>query len=214
MHATEVLSFGNERNEASIGNFFDAGNDSLPQYDGTGPNDNVIFSANAVALKNAAASGTGKFENNPSGANGVLYFSYSSTTTPYLNMANGQTITGLSVGYSLLDNLSSYGGSVKLWSGLNGTGTLLYSLALSASTSPTACTSGSDEFCSWSTASTGAANFGAAESVSFGSNSTAIGTEFDSLQLTTVPLPGTSGLLAAGLVLLGLATRRRGMIGG
>jgi hypothetical protein len=148
-----------------------------------------------------AATGDGRFENNPSGQSEILYFAADNssgtlnTGGSYLNYAAG--FTGLSFNYSLAGNSSTYNATVNLWSGLNGTGTLLDSLSLTANPTTVACTSSKDSYCTWSLASTGAANFGTAESVTFGASSTTDFTELDGVQLTPVPLPGALLLLGS-----------------
>src|ERR1700687_5808048 len=77
--ATVTLPLRSEHTGAFIGNYFNGGTDSVPS-DGTGPNLGITFSSNANVQKagSNAATGAGKFENNPSGQSGILYFSFAS----------------------------------------------------------------------------------------------------------------------------------------
>jgi hypothetical protein len=196
MAATITLTFGAETNQAQIENYFNGGTDSLGKSNST--NLGVAFSLNAESLKagttGTQGQGTGKFENLPSGAPGVLYFAAVPTgTTSIMNMAAG--FSSISFNYSLLNNSASNASTVQLWSGLNGTGTELGTLSLTASGTPIACTNNKDEFCSWSTASL--ANFGLAESAVYTGNASVF-TEYDNLKLVPAPLPGTLLLLLSG----------------
>jgi hypothetical protein len=219
-HATPItLTFGDLVNESDINSWF-TGTQINPFYNPSnpangpqyGPADGVVFSSNAEELRSgvnghAPSGGSGKFENNPSGVNGVLYFGFSTTTTSYLNDANG--FIQLSFDYSLLNNSSSYDDTVNLYSGLNGTGILLASLSLTPNGTTVACTTTGDEFCTWSLASTG--NVGVAESIYFGGTSSTPleGIEFDEVQLTPTPLPAALPLFAGGLGVMGLLGWRR-----
>jgi len=212
-----TLVFNQLPNETAIENYFDGG---TAGNGATGPGDGVVFSSNANEQKqgfngNAPAGGTGKFENNPSGLNGALYFPFSSSTASYLNVPGG--FNSLSFGYSLLNNSSAYGDTVYIYSGLNGTGTELAMLSLTPNSTSVACasspstsTSGpsaKDEFCTWSSVS--ANNFGTGESILFGPTGTTPlqDIEFDDVQLA--PLPTTLPLFAGGLGFVGYLSRRR-----
>jgi len=195
--STVTLTFGSEVNEVEILNYFNGGADG---HGAVGPSDGVVFSSTAVQ---DLAGTAGKFENAPSA--GVLYVTYSSSVAGVMNVASG--FTALSLDYSLLDNSSTYASTIDLYSGLNGTGTLVGTLSLSASSNPVACTNHSDEFCTWTGAS--AQLSGIAESVVFASAAATAneGEEFAQLQVSEVPLPGAFLLLFSGLAGLPLTRR-------
>ena len=212
---TTTLTFGGQVNATNIENFFDGGTDAYGTAGGSANNVGITFTTPAEFL-NAGYNGTGfnggtgKFENVPSGATGVLYMaSVPTTTAPVLNDAAG--FTGISLNYSLLSNTASDGSTIQLWSGLNGTGTEVGTLTLGASTTPVACTSSHDEFCSWSSASNQSLT-GVAESVVFAGDARTY-TEFDAVALTApVPLPASLWLLLGGAGgLWGFARRRPGV---
>ena len=195
-------------NAVDFENYFDGGDSSLPQL-GTGPNYGLVFSPDAneqlVTTTNPPPKpGTGKFENNPSGLNGVLYFAFSNSSAGYMNSLSG--FTTLSFYYSLLGNSSSDETTVDLYAGLNGTGALLGSLLLTPSSTPVACTRSFDEFCSWSFASL--TSSGEAESAVFIAQGDSFSPEFDLLSVN-VPEPATWVMMLTGLFGLGAALHRR-----
>ena len=214
--STITLTFGNEANQALIENYFNGGTDSQGK---SGPNDGIAFSANAESLKagfsGTGGQGTGKFENLPSGAPGILLFATPGTgVTNAMNDVAG--FQSLSFDYSILTNSASFaGGTVSLFSGLNGTGSLLGTVTLSAAGTTVPCTGNlvngvsKDEFCSWQNTSVTASG-GIAESAVFGGKA-ALDTEFDSVALTApVPVPAALLLMISGVGgLAGFARRRR-----
>jgi hypothetical protein len=209
----EILTFGGQVNATAINTFFDGGTDAYGTSGGAANNVGITFSAPAEFLNagyngSGFNGGTGKFENVPSGATGVLYMaSVPTATTPILDDASG--FTGISLNYSLLNNTASYGSTISLYSGLDGTGTLLGTLTLSAAGTTVACTSSHDEFCTWSSASNASLG-GVAESAVFNGDARTY-TEFDAIALTTapVPLPAALWLLLSGVGGLARFVRRR-----
>jgi hypothetical protein len=208
----ETLTFGGQVNATSINTFFDGGTDAYGTAGGAANNVGITFTAPAE-FQNAGFNGTGfnggtgKFENVPSGATGVLYMAPTPTgTTPILNDANG--FSGISLNYSLLNNSASYGSTIDLYSGLNGIGSLVGTLTLTAAGTTVACTSQHDEFCTWSTAADQMLT-GVADSAVFTGNARTF-TSYDAVTLNTaVPLPAALWLLLGGLGSLTRFVRRR-----
>jgi hypothetical protein len=212
--ATVELPLTNLRGGAAIQNYFIGGSDSVPT-DGTGPNLGFTFSANATA-QTAGGTNTGKVENNPvPSLNDVLFFSSSGSTPAYMNYAAG--FNSLTFDYSYSNNTGATG-FAYLYSGLNGTGTLLDTVALGPATSGiTACASRLNAYCTWQAVSTGTFN-GVAESVVFsgavgGAGSTTASpttiTEFTGLTVAPVPLPAALWLMLSGVSGLAAFRRRR-----
>jgi PEP-CTERM motif len=184
--------------QTPIGNFYNGG---------SGPNLGIEFFGNALAINSSVGNcgGSGNFALQPSGC-GVLFFLTSSSTG--MNRAAGFT-TGFSLFYSAANNP----GSLQVWSGLNGTGTLLASLALPTTgdgSGRPGC--GGTNFCPWTAVGIGFA--GTAQSIVFAGVANQIG--FDDVTFGSVtpgdpvvPEPSTYALMATGLAGLGMASRRR-----
>jgi hypothetical protein len=200
-----TVTFGALPNAVQIQNYYNGGLSGYPPA-GAGPDLGLVFSPLANEQKATMTNpppkpGTGKFENNPSGASGVLFFPFSSTSDSYVDDASG--FTSLTFVYSLLNNAlppsTTY--KVDLYSGLNGTGTLLGSFDLKPSATPIACVRTFDEYCSWSVASifTGGAY---AESAVFATPGLIMTAQFDRLTFAT-PEPQTWAMLMIGFAGLG-----------
>jgi hypothetical protein len=200
-----------------IENYYNGGTDSTGQ--GPGPDLGIGFSANAIAQSagDSESTGDGKFENNPSGQSQVLAFAFSNSTGSYINYATG--FSSISFNYSFSNNTNPDATeNAYIYSGLNGTGTLLDTLSLTPAGTTVACTKTGDAYCTWSLASTGSVNLGTAESVLFGTTPTTattgagspvLLTEVDGVTLTPVPLPAALWLLLSGTAsLFGFARRR------
>lgn len=189
------------RDPVPIGNFYNGG---------AGPNYGVDFSSNAITIclntpsqtcSNTSRGGRG----DPTSQGYGLFFLSGSQT--YMNRSAGFT-NGFSFFYSAVNS----GGSFSVYSGLNGTGTLLGTLALPTTPSgPEPCYGA--HFCPFVAA--GLAFDGMGESVSFAGAANQI--VFDDVtfgsstpgMINTAPEPGTWALLGAGLLGLGGVARRR-----
>jgi hypothetical protein len=96
---------------------------------------------------------------------------------------------------------SSVDTSVQIWSGLNGTGSVLATFLLAAN-AQNGCNDTPN--CHWDLVSQAFA--GVAQSIGFGS---ALGAGFDNITINTVPLPAAAWLLMSALGGLGTVVRRK-----
>jgi PEP-CTERM motif len=159
----------------------------------SGPNYGISFSASAVTLANDAD--FQYFSNAPSGNVVMLDFDGSS----FMNVATG--FVGIaSFGYS--SNAAALG-AVKIFSGLNGTGTQLASFNL-ASNSESGCAVQGAPFCNFNVLSS--AFSGIAYSMTFGGNSN--GVLFDDITVSAVPEASTWLTMLVGLGAIGFMRRR------
>jgi hypothetical protein len=191
--AATVLTFEGVGNNVAVNNFYNGG---------AGGNLGISF-VNGFGLVDSDAGGTGNFANEPS-ASTVLYFTSGTAST--MNVAAGFN-TGFSFFYS-----SSAPASVNVYSGLNGTGTLLATLALAAQYADNNCHGDpTGTYCNWSPI--GVTFAGTAQSVSFGGSANFVA--FDNITLGAasptgaVPEPATWGLMVLGFGMIGAASRSR-----
>jgi hypothetical protein len=204
------------RNGASILNYFNGGNDSVPT-DGTGPTLGFTFSSNAVA-ESGGTGGSGKFENNPSSYAQILYFGSSSSTSAYMNYAPGFNDLSFNVSYSNNTGATQY---AYLYSGLNGSGTLLDTVTINPAATSVTCATRTNAYCTWQSLTTGVFS-GTAESVVFSGTAGGAGTttttpttitEFSGLSVAPaaapVPLPAALWLMVSGVSGLAAFAKRR-----
>lgn len=169
--------------------FYNGGTDSLGQ---AGPNLGVSFTEAAVALSNDIL---GPYYSN---APSPLTVMYAAGATAIMNVAAGFT-GGLTFEYSSSQSVLD---AVKIYSGLNGTGTLLASASLFGNA---ALGCSDTAFCRFDLTSVQFA--GMARSISFGGGTPNV--LFDDVTITVVPEPGTYAMLLAGLGVVSLLARRR-----
>lgn len=199
--STAVLGFGGLGCWEPVESFYNGGAGGFGS--GPGTNYGIAFTSNALALPSANTSqGQSCFSNianTPSGSNGLFFLGKSAAT---MNDRSGFT-DGFSFDYSA----PYYSGFVDVWSGLNGTGTLLATLDLPT----TAGCAQRPNYCVWD--SIGVKFSGAAESVQFGGSENYIVfgdiTLGSSIPGTPTPEPATIALLGGGLIGTGIRLRRR-----
>ena len=179
-----LLDFEGATSFASIGELYNGGTDSAGA---SGPNMGASFGGDALAVSNDAT--TTFFSNAPSPGAVLAPVGVDAA----LNVAAG-FYGQASFFYSSLANVT-----VDIFSGLNGTGTLLGSFSLLAN-AQNGCSDSS--FCRWDLASVNFSGF--ARSIQFAGAANAAG--FDDVRIT-VPEPAALLLLALGLGGL-LLTRR------
>jgi hypothetical protein len=122
-----TLTFEGLQNNEAIDNYYNGGLGG--NGSGPGPSDGIVFGSDSLALISNADGGSGNFSNNPSGDT-VMYFL--SGPGDVMNVAGGFN-TGFSFFYS---DQVGFTGSVQVFSGLNGTGTLLANLSLPSTPNP------------------------------------------------------------------------------
>ena len=189
---------------AFVQDFYNGGTSS----DGTsGTNFGVSFTSNAQAIClntiGTSCSNTSRGGLAPGSDKGGLFFL--SATETYMNVA-----AGFDTGFSFNYTAPFVGGSVSVYDGLGGTGTLLATLALGLTASACDGAYGA-AFCPFVASGIGFA--GIAKSVAFSGVANQI--VFDDVTFGSVtppnpvPLPAGLPLLASGLGVLGVLARRR-----
>jgi PEP-CTERM motif len=199
-----TLTFEGLGNLESVGNYYNGGLGG--NGSGPGPNDGIVFSTNSLALIEDNHGGTGNEGGEPTGDTGLFFLSGGADT---MDVAAGFT-TGFSFFYSAPFDT----GSINVYSGLDGTGTLLATLALplTANGAVSGCPDNPGaNFCPF--VPIGVNFSGVAESVNFGGSANQI--VFDNITLGSsiaggsAPEPASVLLLLSGIGAVGLLYRRQ-----
>ncbi len=199
------LTFEGLGDEEPILNFYNGGLGG--NGSGPGPSDGIVFSPNSLAIIEDIDGGTGNFQGEPSPHTVAFFLSGAADTM--------DVPTGFTTGFSFFYSAINSPGVINVWSGLDGTGSLLATLNLPVTPSgpfgPPPCTIGSPQvFCPFEPI--GVSFSGTAMSVDFGGTANQIA--FDNITLGSstpvgTPEPATLALLGTGLAALGWARRRR-----
>jgi len=123
--SVSVLTFEGLKNVESINDFYNGGTGSLGS---SGANYGISFTSDSLAIVSSENGGTGNFTGSLAPTpNTIAFFLTGAGDT--MNVAGG-----FDTGFSFFYSSPFYEGSVNIWSGLNGTGTLLGSIALGNTT--------------------------------------------------------------------------------
>jgi hypothetical protein len=200
-----TLTFNGLQDQEEVLNYYDGGLGG--NGSGPGPTYGITFGSDSLAIISDADGGTGNFDGAP-GGDTVLFFL--SGAGDLMDVAAGFT-TGFSFYYSA----AVYAGSVTVYSGLDGTGSVLATISLPVTPDGITDTqpgcSGLYDYCPW--VPIGVTFAGTAESVLFSGSANYIG--FDNVTLGSgtptsgTPEPGGLSLLGLGLACLGLIGRKK-----
>ena len=187
------LDFEGLTNLQAVGNYYNGG---------AGGSLGISFTVAALALIDFDAGGTGNFANEPTPST-VMAFN-SRVALPLVDIA-----AGFSDAFSFFYTTVAVPGSVLLYDGLNGTGSVLATISLPGQSSN--CNGDPNgTFCNWAI---GSATFtGVVKSISFGGVPGQIGYDnltFGSTDPNIIRVPEPASLALAGLALAGLALARR-----
>jgi hypothetical protein len=201
-NSVELLNFqglgvAQQTGTFAIGNFYDGG--GFP-----GTNYGVTFSSNFLGLRSAANGGSGNFAPTPVGTPAI--FIIGTTGSPASGVMN--VSPGFSKGINFFYTAGFTGGqtaTITVWSGVNGTGTVLATIVLGNNT--TTCVGAM--YCTWSNA--GASFSGTAYSVTFNGPANELGIADITIGRSTTAVPESDSiyLLGTGLVAISLSKLRR-----
>jgi len=200
-----TLTFEGLQDQESVNGYYNGGFGGSGS--GPGPSDGIVFSSNSLALVEDNHGGTGNEGGEPAGDTGLFFLSGGADTM--------DVAAGFTTGFSFFYSAPFDPGSISVFSGLDGTGTLLATLALplTADGAVSGCADNSGaNFCPF--VPIGVTFSGTAESVNFGGSANQI--VFDNITLgssvatgSAAPEPGSVFLLISGMGAMGLGLYRR-----
>jgi hypothetical protein len=199
---TVVLTFEGLQNLEPVMSYYNGGLGGFGS--GPGPNYGITFGSDSLAIISGAAGGSGNFSGAPTMPTVVFFLSGPGDVM--------DVPAGFATGFSFFYSAIAYPGSVSVYSGLDGTGSLLASLGLPVTPSGGApqCTYG--QYCPWFPV--GVSFDGTAESVIFSGSANYIAFDNITLGASTpvgvTPEPATLALFGSGVLgVVGLVRRRR-----
>jgi len=188
----ELLNFQGLGDLQPVGNFYNgAGLPSTPNY-------GVTFSSNFYGLRSIYNGGSGAFSPNPTGTPAIFVNGTTGTTvTGYMNV-NAGFGGGIQFFYT-----AGFNETVTVWSGANGTGTVLATISLSPNNG--SCSS-FPTYCNWTSAGL---NFsGTAKSISFSGAANGLGISDITIGASSTAIPEPSAIYLFGTGLAGVALSR------
>lgn len=189
------LTFQGLKDGEPISNFYNGGSGgfgSMSNYDF-----GITFSSNALAIKSYLKGGSGGF--NPTQTTSTALFF--TGTSGYMNVSGGFN-NGINFLY-----VAGATGTVTVWSGANGTGTVLATINLAPNGGSGSGCSGYPSLCNWT--AVGLSFSGTAQSVTFSGASNQLGITDITVGSSRAAVPEPSSLLLFGSGLLLLSTRMR-----
>lgn len=184
-NSVDLLNFNYLKNGQQVATFYDggSGNPNIPNY-------GVTFSSNFYGLRSEFQGGAGAFSPDPTSTPVIFILGTTgSLVTGSMNAANGFS-SGINFFYT-----AAFQETATVWSGANGTGTVLDTITLSAN--DVNCTGVG--YCNWT--DVGLSFSGTAHSVTFSGPANGIGISDITLGQSTsaVPEPSSIYLLATGI---------------
>ncbi len=186
-NSTDLLTFAGLHNGQLVGNFYDGGGLA------TTPNFGVTFSSDIYALMPTSQGGSGNFSSTLLGTPAIFIMGTTgSMATGSMNVANGFS-SGINFFYT-----AAFQQTVTVWSGANGTGTVLATITLAANDGN--CTTVG--YCNWT--NVGLHFSGTAGSVTFSGPANGIGIADITLGQSTTAIPEPSAIYLLGTGIAGL----------
>ena len=177
-----LLSFQGLNDLQPVGNYYNGGGGlSVPNY-------GVTFSSNFYGLRSVYQGGSGGFLPDPTSTPAIFINGITGTSaTGFMNVSAGFS-NGLSFFFT-----STFTETVTIWSGANGTGTVLATMMLAPNNG--SC-SGFPSYCNWSSA--GLTFSGTAKSVTFSGPANGIGISDITLGQGSTAVPESSSGISLG----------------